>query len=287
MEGNWKNWYAWSRSRRSMFENCQRKFYFRYVKFYDVSKGDLLRSTKNMIERKYTNINFLLGKIVHDAIKRQFDQLSRGRDVSDPDPILKFISRTSEEIRENPKDFIIESLNGEEILPEAIIKIEKEAVRQFKIFFNEYFGFFKDLVIMEHEEYCYFEINDCRFYLMPDIVTKSNDGVFYITEWKTDSTYSQGIDEWQMNLYILWALTKHNIELENLKAEVVFLDIGDSSDYSVTETVLEKFKVELISEAEKLFNNIDEKSEMKDFKKCVDEKICVRCGYNEYCNLNK
>lgn len=156
MEGNWKNWYAWFRSRRSMFENCQRKFYFRYVKFYDVGKGDMLKSIKYMIERKYTNINFLLGKIVHDAIKRHIDQFSRARDVSNPDPIIKFISRTSEEIRNNPEDFIIESLNGEKILPEALFKIEKEAIRQFKIFFNEYFEFFKDLEIMEHEEYCNF-----------------------------------------------------------------------------------------------------------------------------------
>ena len=106
MEGKWKEFYAWSRSRRSMFEKCQRKFYYRYVKFYDVDFGDMLRSTKNMLQRKYTNIDFLLGKLVHDAIKRQFDQLSCARDVSDPDPILKFISRKSEEIMENPKVYV-------------------------------------------------------------------------------------------------------------------------------------------------------------------------------------
>ncbi len=282
MEGNWKNWYAWSRSKQAMFDLCPRQFFYRYVKFYDVKLGHILKSTKGMIEEMH-NLDFLLGDIVHAAIKRQFDQLSRGREVTCPGLALQFITRTIDDIQKDPKSHIIESMNGKEISKEEISRIDEDAARQIKIFFNEFFDFYKDLEIIEHEDYCNIVIDGHKFYLVPDLITKSKDGRIYITDWKTDSTYAHAIDEWQMNMYILWALEEGLSDFDNIRSEVIFLDIGDSTEYSTTEEKIDSFKKLLIEKSDVLFNSIDSKSCKDDFNKCDNDQICIGCGFKPYC----
>lgn len=281
MEGKWKDYCDWSRSRQSLLNTCPRKFYYRYVKFYDVDYGDILKETKRMLDNMYET-RFLLGGIVHGAIKRQIDQLSRGRPISGPDAAFAFISRVMDDIIKNPKGFIIEALNGKEVSEEEISRIGEEAKRQVKIFFNEFFDFYKDLEIITHEEYCNVVLNGHKFYLKPDLITKSGNGTVYITDWKTNISYSDAIDDQQMKLYILWALEEGLSDLDHLRAEVIFLDIGESKDYETTQEEICSFKNELVTKSNELYKYIDSKSEEDDFEKCENEEICMSCGFKAY-----
>ena len=285
MEGKWKSWHGWSRSKQSLLETCPRKFYYRYVKFYDVDYGDILKTTKKML-KNMNEIKFLPGNSVHDAIKHQFDQLARGRDVSGPDNALQYVSRIISDIKENSRRFIIEASNGKEISEEEISIMGKEIERQVKIFFNEFFDFYKDLEIITHEEYCNVVLNGHKFYLKPDLITKSGNGTVYITDWKTNSTYSDAVDEWQMKLYILWALEEGISDLDHLRAEVVFLDVGESKEYKTTQEEIDSFKEELVKKSNDLFEYVDSKSGEADFIKCDNEEVCVSCGFKKYCEAN-
>lgn len=285
MEGKWKKWHSWSRSRQSLLDECPRAFYYRYVKFYDVEYGHILKTTKRMLDHMH-KIKFLLGNIVHSAIKRQFDQLARGRDVSGPDTALQYVSRRMTEIQDDPRKFIIEGLNGKEISQEDISSMGKEAERQVKIFFTEFFDFYKGLEIVKHEDYCKVVIDGHSFWLVPDLITKSRDGRVYITDWKTDSSYSDAIDEWQMKLYILWALEEELSDLNHLRTEVVFLDIGESKEYQTTQEEIDSFRSELAEKSKALFEYVDSKSGKDDFVKCENEEICMSCGFKSYCEVS-
>jgi CRISPR/Cas system-associated exonuclease Cas4 (RecB family) len=285
MGGKWKEWHGWSRSRQSLLDACPRRYYYRYVKFYEVPYGDILKETKGMLDNM-TQLKFLLGNIVHDAIKRQFDQLSRGRDVSGPDSALQYVSRYINDIKNDPKKFIIEALNDEEISEEEISRMGKEAERQVKIFFNEFFDFYEHLEIVTHEKYCKIIIDGHVFWVVPDLITKSKDGRLYITDWKTDSSYSNAPDEWQMKQYILWALEEDLSDLDNIRTEVIFLDIGESKDYKTTQQDLDSFKEELVKKSKELFEYLDSQSGKDDFKKREDEEICIGCGFKSYCEAN-
>jgi|GEM_PF-3591255 len=286
MEGKWKSWHSWSRSRQSLLETCPREYYYQYVKAYDVEYNDILKITKRM-QKNMNKIKFLPGNIVHGAIKRQFDQLARGRDVSGPDHALRYVSRVINEIMEEPRRFIIEASNGKEISDEEISRMEKEIEMQVKIFFNEFFDFYKDLEIITHEEYCNVVLDGYKFYLKPDLITKSGNSTVYITDWKTNSKYSDAIDDWQMKLYILWALEEEVSDLDHLRAEVVFLDIGESKEFKTTQEELDTFKKELVTKSKELYECIDSKSGGADFPKCEDEEVCISCGFKAYCQANQ
>ncbi len=281
---NWKKKYSWSRSKQKMFETCEREYYYRYVKYYEVDQGDSLKKILYMIKNMH-NSRYLLGDIVHKAIKLQYDQISRGRDES-LNSALNYIARYINDIKANPKKFIIEAMNGKEFSDNELSEIGKESERQVKIFFNEFFDFYKNLEIIKHEEFCELIIDNYKFLLKPDLITKSKTGIVHITDWKTESSYSKGVDIDQMNLYILWVLEKKIADLEHLRAEVIFLDIGESSDYKVTKQDLEVFKTDLINKYKKLFEAVEEKYEKNDFIKCNDEKNCISCGFKGYCEVH-
>ena len=285
MEERWKDYYSWSRSKQSMFDECPRKYFYRYVAYYNVPFGNDLKSLKNLIESMY-NYNFMLGTIVHAAIERQFDQISRGREVHGSDPALSYIIRTIDEIKNHKKRYIIEALNGQSISDQDIIDLGKEAQKQVKIFFSEFFDFYKNLEIIEHEKYSNIELEGHRFYVVPDLVTRSLDGRIYITEWKSNSNYKDAIDPYQMKLYILWALKERLAELDKLRAEIIFLDIGKSEEYKVSNEDIEKFKEEIVDKSKKLYECIDCKSSKEEFNKCEKKENCISCGYNQYCKLN-
>jgi len=289
MNGAWQDWYAWSRSKQKMFELCERKFFYRYVKFYEVNPGHELKKIKDMKEEKFTNWNFILGDLVHETIEKQIDQIKRGREASKKFA-LKFISRKIEDIEKNPEGHIIEILNDsedhKEKLERKLEKIKSEAERQIKIFFDEFLLFYEGLDIITHEEYKTIELGEHTYYVVPDLITRSDDGSVYITDWKTNSDYSNAIDEFQMNMYILWAHQQDFAKLENLNAEFNFLDTGESVDYETTERELNTFKEELKEKSKKLRSKIEAKSNAKDFEKTEKEKICISCIYKNYCENN-
>jgi len=274
MEGRWKDYYSWSRSKQSMFDECPRKYFYRYVAYYNVPFGNDLKSLKSLIESMY-NYNFMLGTIVHAAIERQFDQISRGREVHGSDPALSYIIRTIDEIKNHKKRYIIEALNGQSFSDQDILNLGAESQRQVKIFFNEFFDFYKDLEIIEHEKYSKIVLNGHKFYVVPDIVTRSSDGRVYITDWKSNSKYKDAIDPYQMKLYILWALEERHAELDKLRAEFIFLDIGKSKEYKVSNEDIEKFKEEIVEKSKKLFDCVNTNSCKEEFNKCEKKEICI------------
>lgn len=284
MKGKWKNWYAWSRSRQSLLNTCPRKFYYRYVKFYNVDYGDTLKDIKKMLDHMY-EFKFLLGSIVHGAIKRQFDQLSRGRPAPGYDAAINYVSRVISDIMDNPDEYIIEALNGKEIKGKEISKIGTEAKKLIDIFFNEIFDSYKNLEIITYDQdYQKINIEGDIFWLVPDLITKSNDERVFITDWKTDSSFSDAIDDWQMKLYILWALEEGLSDMDHLNAEVVFLDTGESKDYNTTQQEIDSFKRELVKKSKELFEYVNSRSGEADFDKCEKEEICLSCGFKSYCD---
>lgn len=285
MKERWKIYHSWSRSRQSMFDSCNRQYYYRYVDFYDVPFGHELKSLKYLLD-DMSNYKYFLGDIVHKAIERQLVQIRRGREVEGFGPAFSYINRIVDETKHNQKRYIIEAFNGENYSEEDIIKIGEEAKRQVKIFFNEYFDSLKNLEIIEVEDYTYFVIDGYKFYVKPDLVTKSTDGRLYITDWKTDSRYKDAVDPYQMNRYILWALNEGHSDLENLRAEFIFLDKGKSVDYKVSKEDLDKFKIEIVTNSKILYEEIDSRNDKKDFKKCEKKEICISCGFNQYCKIN-
>jgi len=285
MEGKWKEWHSWSRTRESLLETCPRAYYYQYIGSYDQRYNDILPTTKRMIKNMH-NIKYLLGDLIHEAIKNQFDQISRGRPFVNSKAVLNYVSRRITEIKKNKEKNIVEAMNGKAISDTDLIEIGEEAKRQLNIFFNEFIDSYKDLQIITHEEYCKIDINGHTFWVVPDLITKSDDGRIYITDWKTDSTYSDAIDEYQMKMYILWALEEGISDLDHLRAEVVFLDIGKSEEFKTTKEEIESFKKELIFKSTELYEKIDSKSGKDDFNKCDNEEICNSCGFKSSCSID-
>lgn len=286
MEKGWEQYHGWSRGRQSLLNTCPRGYYYQNVKSHELDWGDILRKTKKIVRLNMTNKQFLLGNIVHGAIDGLFDQVSSDREVTSVDSAIKYISRKITEINEKPEKFIIEVMNGKKISEDEILKIGEEAKRQVKIFFDEFFDFYKDLEIITHEDYCEITAEGYKMWVMPDLVTKSKKGKVCITEWKTDSNYSNAKDEEQMNKYILWATEVKKYSLDNLRAEFVFLDIGKSVAHEASQEEIDSLKETFVKKSKELLEDIKSRLEEDNFPKCDDIEICFNCGLKQYCDNN-
>ena len=87
-----------------------------------------------------------------------------------------------------------------------------------------------------------------------------------------------------MKLYILWALKKGLSNLDNLRAEVIFLDVGDSQDFQATQEDINQFENELVKKSDEFFQKIESKSGKEDFQKQINEENCISCGFKQYCD---
>ena len=87
-----------------------------------------------------------------------------------------------------------------------------------------------------------------------------------------------------MKLYILWALKKGLANLDNLRAEVIFLDEGKSHDFQTTQEDINQFEKDLIKKSNEFFQKIESGLGKEDFQKQINEENCLSCGFKEYCD---
>lgn len=290
---------GWSFSKMEMLSSCPRKYYYYYFgsskrKSKEENRGDIATS-KNV-----SNIHIIVGDIVHESIaiflkKRQkedewnFDRLvwlakKKLNDIVDYTINLKKGQQEESEYATKICKEIYDNISRKnEILEFANAKIEQSLGNFYK---SEYFEFIRNSVfyadaIVEHPSK--FSLNDINIDGKIDVAFY-HDSKFHIVDWKTSySEYEE--TSAQLLVYALWAIEKHNKEIEEICIHKAYLLDGQIETLEFSQKHIARAKVKIRQSIDEM--NMLEKYGIEGIKgafDCSDElEICKLCSFEKVC----
>jgi PD-(D/E)XK nuclease superfamily len=290
---------GWSFSKMEMLSSCPRKYYYYYF------GGSKRRSKEENREdittsKNISNIHIIVGDIVHESIavflrKRQkenewnFDRLiwlakKKLNDIVDCTIDLRNgQQKEGDYATKICKEIYDDFSRKNEIIEFANAKIEQSLGHFYK---SEHFEFIRNSAfytdaIVEHPS----KFNLGNIYIDGKIdVAFYHDSKFHIVDWKTSySEYEE--TSAQLLVYALWAIDKHNKEIEEICIHKAYLLDGQIETLEFSQRHTERAKVKIRQSIDEM--NTLEKYGMEGIKAafdCCDEpEICKLCSFEKVC----
>jgi hypothetical protein len=290
---------GWSFSKMEMLSSCPRKYYYYYFgsskrKSKEENRGEITTS-KNV-----SNIHVIVGDIVHESIAI-FLKKKQKQDEWNFDRLLWLAQKKLNDV----VDYTIKSKNEQQNEGEYGIKICKEIYdnvsRKKEIFDfanakieqclghfykSGHFEFIRnsavyvDTIVEHPSKFGLKDINidgkiDVAFY---------HGSKFHIVDWKTSySEYEE--TSVQLLVYALWAIEKHNKEIDEICIHKAFLLDGQIETLEFSQKHLERAKAKIRQSIEEMTMlekyGIDGIIEV--FDRCDELKICKLCSFEKIC----
>ena len=241
MNEYWREIFGWSVSRQSIWDECERKYYFNYIGKFEGPRDDFERARINFLSKKLKKFVFTEGELIHKAIEFQINQHYVGREVSEESAKSLFIHEL-DKIRKRPEDHIVETKNRLVIEDSKFDEMQEDGLEQLDNFFKIIWPIYKKLEYLKHERVDSFYIDGIKVWVKADLVTKTNDGTVVITDWKTGKEWGDIGESPQMSTYVLWAMDYYNLPLEKIKAEIAYLRTNKIVTVEKSEEQLEKIR---------------------------------------------
>ncbi len=279
MNDYWKEIFGWSSARQKMWDECRLRYYYRYIGKWEGFKGDPNREKLQWLSHK-TAWFMLEGQLVHESIQSQINQWSLGREVN-KDAAKSLFSYRLGEIGENPRDFVIDEVNGSPVVGEHSDECRRDGLRLLDTFFDIVWPNYSGLEYVKHEDFDTFEIGGTKVWVKIDLVTKTKKGVVVVTDWKTSKPRDRASENRNQLLgYILWAMQKFGVDESNVRAEVRYLrDPAAQGIVSATRQDLTQFGTFIVKNA----NSMLKVQSGADFPASPSERACKTCAYATVC----
>lgn len=268
---------GWSHSRHNQWSECKKAYFFQYLGVYYTGKKDYDVSKLYHLKRLNPK-KFLLGSLIHEVIKNQLGQKKLARPLNQESAINLYL-KWVEDKKRFARDYLVEPFNGEPIENEFFEKIKADGTAQLKTFFEIVWPNLKDLDYVSHEEFEHFKINGITVTLKPDYVSKSKDGTFVISDWKTGADNENFDNDLQIATYVLWAKEKFQLNSSDIHSELIYLSSGNMRSFNFKDDDLEKFKTSIVGE----FRQMNEKYEIESYPPNPSQKLCNSCRFSTIC----
>lgn len=295
---------GWSFSKMEMFHTCPRKYYYHYF-------GGSKRKAKNDTQKEdiamykdMANIHIIVGDIVHETIAIFLDKL-RKEDEKDFDFLIWLSNQKLDAIVEKSvnlkngtykegeyKAKICKEIFEDTSKKDEIVAFAKEKIHQsFDNFYNsEDFEIVKDNACYEEtiiEGKAKLKLGNINIDGRIDFAFEDN-GKFHILDWKT-SHYEYEETSVQLLVYALWAIEKHNQNIEDICIHKAFLLDGKMENLEFNEKHLERAKVKIRQSVDEMneFEKYGNEGIIEAFDCCDELKICNLCQYEKICKSSK
>lgn len=295
---------TWSYSRRSLLEQCSRRYYYQYFgsskkKAKAEPAKELLYFLKTRVQNRY----LLSGSVLHMVIKTYFLKARTG-DVWTGDRLVGFARKVYGDSwrysRENPDGKIGRSEKYPPTLlqeyyqkdPEAdqLCANEEErlvhAVRSFAT--NESYRQFRAAGVEDAslvEEKIRLEGFPCKVDGKVDLAFQSND-LATILDWKLGQGDGTSDESLQLAAYALWATDRFKCEPESLRVCKVHLTSDEVVDFGVGTGLLAAARTRIIQDAERmaLMESYGNEGTVEAFSRCEKVLICKGCVFRGVCH---
>ncbi len=271
----------WSFTRHRLWNECKLAYYYNYVApaifAIDESEKQKLKELKNL-----KSVDFLEGKLIHEVIETQINRQQRGEVISKLDARRQYAGLV-EAIKQNADKNLVECFNGEIIHHTYFDEILYDGLDQIEIFFNNLWPNIKDLEYIRHEKFDDFNLDDIGVNVKLDLLCKRNDGGFLICDWKTGSDDPRYQNDLQIASYVLWAIQKYGVELNQITCQLVYLKTAKIHEYAFTNTKLEEIKRQIMED----FAEFNKTFDIDYFLPSQSPQKCIKCRFSTICPHSK
>lgn len=268
---------GWSYSRHSLWNQCKRAYFFQYMGLYYTGKRDYDISKIYQLKKLNSKI-FLQGSLIHDVIKNQIGQKKVDRELNEDSAINQYLIWVDDKQKVAGKT-LVELYNGEVIDPVFFENMKVNGTAQIKTFFRVIWPNLKDSGYIAHEEFEHFKINGITVTLKPDYVSKSKNGIYTISDWKTGADNEDFENDLQIATYVLWAKEKFKINSSDIHSELAYLSTGNMRSYNFDDDTLESIKSSITEDYKKMNESYD----IQTYVSNPCQKNCNSCRFSTIC----
>ena len=215
--------------------------------------------------------------LVHDIIEKQIKSLHRG-DGRDQDRARDELVRQVDSHLNLAEEVLTEYHNG---LPveEGFFESAKEAGKKhLDTFFNDLWPPVAKRDYLEHEEFEEFRLDDVRVILKTDYVSQVGENVV-VTDWKTGDPEKDTDYEFQVAIYLLWAMDKYGKPYEQVRGELAYLSEGYIKPLTYGPEELEACGQRILDG----FNEMNASYELEAFGSDPRPGKCISCQFARIC----
>ncbi len=294
---------TWSFSRRSLLEQCPRRYYYEYFGAAKRTAQEepwkdqlrLLKDVQNRYERA--------GTILHRVIATFFRKAQEGK-VWDVDRLVGWGRKLFRADREYsaahavggacvtagpyPPVLLHEYLYGLESADVLCDAVEEQLVLALQTFATDgVFASFResgnhaDALIEKH-----FRLPDlpCQVEGVIDLAYRDATDIT-IVDWKLGAGAGKGDDSLQMAVYALWAVDHFACRATDLHLYKAHLASGEIADFAVNEHLLATARARIVQDAERLaaVQSYGEAATVDAFTPCLQPAICALCPFARIC----
>ncbi len=297
----------WSYSKRSVLEQCPRKFYYQYYganrnKAKNDPEKQRLRQLKLTVNR-YTRT----GEILHLVIADYFRKAQRGtpwerqsllnwgqkifeRDLARSGEGLDVIVRSYQQY---PPQFLVEFLqeaDARQLCREAAT----DMLTSLETFLDA--PAFATIRELGAQEGTLVEKHFHRLMGFPfgvegqvDLVHCSQNGSVTLVDWKSGDDFGDGDDSLQLAVYALWAAEEFSCEAEAITLYKAFMGNGSLVEFPLSASLLKVARLKIFQDAE-FFARMHEygcAGTVEAFTPCAQEAVCRGCAFATVCPKGK
>jgi len=299
--------FAWSYSRRSVFEQCVRRYYYEYFGANKrTAKQDpdkeilhLLKRIPNRHERAGQILHLVIGtylrkcqegdvwkinrlaKWAQDMIQRDIEYSQSDPSGENP-PIGRFPPVLLHEFYYQPQDALGQYRETEERLINAITSFATdEKYAEFRVAGATTGSLVEKL----------FKVRDVLPFCIEgkvDLAYRTGSKVT-VVDWKLGLEDGTGDDSLQLATYALWATNHFQCSPDSARICKVHFGSGTVVDFSVNQEVLADAKARILQDAERMLalDHHGRQSVVRAFTPCIQPKVCVACSFLKACPEGK
>ncbi len=297
----------WSPSKRSIFEQCPRKYYYNYYGSKSrYAKNDILKERLKFLTDIKT-VSLLAGDIIHKVIAAHLKAAQRGEGWK-YNRLISF----AEVLIENTIKNTNAKKNGEDL----------EILHKTDVLFELYYGLETEETIIENLEYRIFTCLSNFWHLdnlkpYKDQVTNVNtlietrlhwdlsdkvtiderldygvwlDENFIIIDWKTGQVAYEDTSL-QMLAYAMWAIEKKKIPIKKIKIIKYYLLVEEFRELEFSAIHLSRAKAKIIQDTQRMailhdfgMNGVSAAFDPHVSENYSEENRCKQCQFLEICN---
>ena len=260
-----------------MWNACQRQYYYYYIAPY--CKPPALVDVDAIRLLKEFHSRFVLqGKIIHEILDEQISLHCGGKPV-DPSGAVSRYSRQIEQNKMMASELLTEYRHGEPVSESFFQETGESGTACLEMFFQTIWPEYRDRECLRHEKSDNFSTGDIGVTVKVDLVSRRDDGLIVLTDWKTGVESESYEAELQMAAYVLWGMEYYKKKPDEITGEMVFLKTGKKRPYP--------FFGEQLVEAREIirrdFFSMNASYEIDDFPPRPIPRECISCRFARIC----
>lgn len=305
--GDFQNEFSWSNHRSNIFQECKRKYYLNYYKFWGGWSHDSPEEIREIyILKKLSNRYMWVGSLVHDAIADVLKSIRVGQYPTKSDLKDEFVNCMRTEFadsrdgryRVDPKNVtgLVEHEYNEQVSKDEWKRIRDLGLDCIDTFYSS--DILKRLKqnppsrwlaiegdLSDKNSFAdHFMLGDLKVWLILDFAFQDQDGTVHVIDWKTGKSSS---DPKQLHVYGYYAWKVWDIPPEQQQLQFINLATGERTRESFSREKLEQIEQTILDDVMEMKDHLKDPEENEareaDFPMVDNTNICRRCEFRKIC----